>query len=131
MLTLINIQACERKKPDGTLSKWFELLCSDDYDNGHFLAGSPTKIVRCSEYVLNKALGGDQTVNMIKPESCNVQVGQAVYVMYNERGYVCYIRFYDPAEKSRSGYNSAPAPASVSAPASTPEEYPDFDEVVS
>lgn len=127
MLTLINIQACERKKPDGTVSKWFELLCSDDYDNGHFLAGSPTKLVRVSEYVLNKALGGDQTVNMIKPEACNSMVGKAVYTMYNERGYVCYIRFYDPDEKRGSGNYSVSAPAPVSASA----DYPDFDAVVS
>lgn len=121
MLTLVNIYRSDFKKADGTISHWYDLLCGDDYVSKNCLCGSPSKTVRVSEYVLNKALGGDASSMMIQPAICEQQVGKAVYIMYNERGYVNYVRFYVPDEKQESA-SSAPAASS---------DIPDFDDVVS
>lgn len=118
MLTLVNIYRNTFKKQDGTLSTWYDLLCSDDYVAKNHLCGSPSKTVRVSEYVLNKALGGDDQSNMIQPAICEGMVGKSVYTMYNDHGYLSYLRFFDPDEK-KSG-SSAPA-------ASVPDEgTPDY-----
>lgn len=99
MLNLVNIYRAPFKKADGTVSEWYELLCSDDYQSKNLLCGNPSKTLRVSAYVLNKALGGDAESNMIQPSICENMVGKAVYSMFNEKGYVCYIRFYDPDEQ--------------------------------
>ena len=79
--------------------------------------------VRVSEYVLNKALGGDSASNMIQPAICETMVGKAVYVMYNEKGFVGFVRFYDPDEKQGSSSKGSAVPVSA--------DIPDFDSVVS
>lgn len=99
MLKLISIESCKARS---TGKPFFRLLCSDTYDNKNWLCGSPTKIVNCSEYVLEKALGG-----RITTQAANAQVGKSVYVMFNENGYTSYIRFYDENEQrntSSGGY---------------------------
>lgn len=106
MLNLVNIYRTPFKKADGTVSEWYELLCSDDYQSKELLCGNPSRTLRVSAYVLNKALGGDAESNMIQPAICENMVGKAVYHMFNEKGYVCYIRFYDPDEK-KSGDSPA------------------------
>lgn len=121
MLTLVNIYKVPIKKKDGTYSDWYDLLCSDDYVSKNCLCGSASRTVRVSKYVLNKALGGDDNSDMIQPAICETHIGQAVYVMFNERGYVSYIRFYTPEEKGS---------ASSADPSQPAEEYPSFDEVV-
>lgn len=127
MLTLVNIYKATIRKKDGTYSDWYDLLCSDDYISKNHLCGTASKTVRVSKYVLNKALGGDDNSDMIQPAICETKVGQAVYVMHNEHGYVNFIRFYNPDDKSNSsGASSVPAVA----PASSLEDYPDFDDVV-
>lgn len=122
MLTLVNIYRVTLRKKDGTYSEWYDLLCSDDYVSKDHLCGSASKTLHVSKYVLNKALGGDDNSDMVQPAICETKVGKAVYNMFNERGYVSYIRFYDPDEKQNS--------SATSAPASSPEDYPDFDDVV-
>lgn len=121
MLTLVNIYRVTRRKNDATY-EWYDLLCSDDYVSKDHLCGSASKTLHVSKYVLNKALGGDDNSDMVQPAICETKVGKAVYNMFNERGYVSYIRFYDPDEKQNS--------SAASAPASSPEDYPDFDDVV-
>ena len=111
MFTLVNIYRAPFKKADGTVSEWYELLCSDDYQSKNLLCGNPSKTLRVSAYVLNKALGGDAESNMIQPAICENMVGKAVYCMFNEKGYVCYIRFYDPDEPKTE---DTPAAASKS-----------------
>lgn len=123
MLTLVNIYRTDYKKTDGTISHWYDLLCSDDYVSKNHLCGSPSKTVRVSEYVLNKALGGDSASNMIQPAICETMVGKAVYVMYNEKGFVGFVRFYDPDEKHVSSSKGSAVPVSA--------DIPDFDSVVS
>lgn len=123
MLTLVNIYRTDYKKADGTISHWYDLLCSDDYVSKNHLCGSPSKTVRVSEYVLNKALGGDSASNMIQPAICETMVGKAVYVMYNEKGFVGFIRFYDPDEKQGSSSKGSSVPVSA--------DIPDFDSFVS
>lgn len=105
MLKLISIEKC---KAHTTGKPFFRLLCSDTYDNKNWLCGSPTKIVNCSEYVLEKALGG-----RITQQGANEQVGKCVYVMYNENGYTSFIRFYDEDDQrsgNNSGYSAPPPP---------------------
>ena len=94
MLTLVNIYKVEIKKKDGTVSDWYDLLCSDDYVSRNHICGSASK----------------------------TKVGQAVYNMFNERGYVSYIKFYDPDEKKKDSGSSADVPAAPSSDG-TPE-YP-------
>ncbi len=122
MLTLVNIYKVEIKKKDGTVSDWYDLLCSDDYVSRNHICGSASKTLRVSRYVLNKALGGDDNSDMIQPAICEAKVGQAVYNMFNERGYVSYIKFYDPDEKKKDSGSSADVPAAPSSDG-TPE-YP-------
>lgn len=121
MLTLLNIYKVTIKKKDGTYSDWYDLLCSDDYTSKSHICGSPSKTVRVSKFVLNKALGGDDNSDMIQPAICESKVGQAVYVMYNERGYVNYLKFYVPDEKND---NSSPAPSASPVPEAADGEYP-------
>lgn len=123
MLTLVNIYRTDYKKADDTISHWYDLLCSDDYVSKNHLCVSPSKTVRVSEYVLNKALGGDSASNMIQPAICETIVGKAVYVMYNEKGFVGFVRFYDPDEKQGSASKGSAVPVSA--------DIPDFDSVVS
>ena len=99
MLNLVNIYSAPFRKADGTVSMWYELLCFDDYVSKNLLCGNPSKTLRVSAYVLNKALGGDQNSDMIQPAIAEQMVGKAVYHMFNEKGYVSYIRFFDPEEK--------------------------------
>ena len=101
MLSLLNIYKAPFKKADGTTSMWYELLCADDYVSKNLLCGSPSKTLRVSGYVLNKALGGDDNSDMIQPAICEGKVGKAVYVLYNEKGYINFIKFYDPDEKGQ------------------------------
>ena len=123
MLTLVNIYRTDYKKADDTISHWYDLLCSDDYVSKNHLCVSPSKTVRVSEYVLNKALGGDSASNMNQPAICETIVGKAVYVMYNEKGFVGFVRFYDPDEKQGSASKGSAVPVSA--------DIPDFDSVVS
>lgn len=102
MLNLVNIYSAPFKKADGTISMWYELLCVDDYVSKNLLCGNPTKTLRVSAYVLNKALGGDDNSDMIQPAIAEKMVGKVVYHMYNEKGYVSYIRFYEPDDKTKT-----------------------------
>lgn len=103
MLNLLNIYKAPFKKADGTTSMWYELLCSDSYVSKNCLCGSPSKTLRVSAYVLNKALGGDDNSDMIQPAIAESKVGKAVYVLFNEKGYINFIKFYDPDEKAEQG----------------------------
>lgn len=127
MLNLVNIYRQQKARPDGKSYVWYELLCGDDYVAKNLMCGQPSKIVRCSEYVLNKALGGDPQHIDITPEKCEAMVGKNVYVMYNEQGYTCFIRFYDEGEKQggNNSSSSGKAAANASEPVSLPECPPD------
>jgi len=123
MLTLVNIYRQDFRRSDGTFAYWYDLLCSDTYESPKSrLCGSPTKTVRVNEYVLNKALGGDDQSNMIQPVVAERMIGKSVYVMYNDRGYVSYLRFYDPDDKKQASSSEATSASDSS--------YPEFDEVV-
>ncbi len=122
MLTLVNIYRVTLRKKDGTYSEWYDLLCSDDYVSKDHLCGSASKTLRVSKYVLNKALGGDDNSDMVQPAICEGMVGKAVYNMFNERGYVSYIKFYDPDEKKVAA-SSGDVPAAAPSPDGVPD-YP-------
>lgn len=120
MLTLVNIYRVLFRKKDGTYSEWFDLLCSDDYVSKDHLCGSASKTLRVSRYVLNKALDGDDNSDMIQSAICEGMVGKAVYNIFNERGYVSYIKFYDPDEKKEAA-SSGDVPAAASSPDGVPD----------
>lgn len=124
MLTLVNIYRVPIKKKDGTYSDWFDLLCSDSYSAKSRLCGSPSKTLRVSPYVLNKALGGDDSSNMIQPAICEKMVGMSVYSMYNERGYISYIKFFDPDDKSDPSAHAPAAGGGSPDPAPTDDGFP-------
>lgn len=112
MLTLASIEKCYART---SRKVFYRLLCHDSYDNKNWLCGNPTKIVNCSEYVLEKALGGN-----INTDVANGVLGKNVYVMYNESGYTSFIRFYDPDDKKVVNGNDSAYSSGV---ALTEQEY--------
>lgn len=117
MFTLMAVQKSIAKSGN----TFYKLLCSDTYESRDHMAGTPFKIVACSEYVINKALGNDPSYINITKEALQRVIGKNVYVMYNEQGYTAFIRFYDDDEKKR---NNASAPQY--APSYTVEEAEDI-----
>lgn len=121
MLVLMSIERCKAR---GTGNIFYKLYCSDDYNHGGWVAGSPLKVVAVSEKTLNKALGDDIITNA--PFKC----GCYVYVMYNEFGYCNYVRFYtEEQRKERQEQQNSyivPTPAS-SADVPLPADVPSAD----
>lgn len=120
MLVLMSIERC-RARNSGNV--FYKLYCSDDYNHGGWVAGSPLKVVSVSEKTLGKALNEDIATN------APFNVGNYVYVMYNEYGYCNYIRFYTEADRrARQSSGSVPAPAPSSAPPPEAAPVDDGDE---
>lgn len=107
----------ERCKARGTGNIFYKLYCSDDYNHGGWLAGSPLKVVSVSEKTLGKALNDDIVTN------APFNVGNYVYVLYNEYGYCNYVRFYSEADRQNRQQGNNTNAASV-----PPTEAPPVDD---